>query len=212
MPFCPKCGAEYQTGTKFCGKCGGNLDGSVAPVPVANQGPTFFQKILDTKDVTATMNPSDIQANKVLAILAYCACFAYILFASWFGLGFFGLLVAAGLLVAPCIVAAKSPFVSYHIGQSLTALFGIMIVGIVESAVSSFFFKLIAANSLYDYLSSYRDGISATVVIGTIVAWFIHIVFMAIPILVVLAGVINTGKGKAKALPLIGKIGFTFDK
>lgn len=45
MPFCPKCGTEYQDGSKFCAKCGANLDGSVAPVPV-NQGPGFSRKYL----------------------------------------------------------------------------------------------------------------------------------------------------------------------
>ena len=30
MPFCPKCGTEYQEGTKFYGKCGENVDGSSA--------------------------------------------------------------------------------------------------------------------------------------------------------------------------------------
>ena len=29
MPFCPKCGTEYQDGSKFCAKCGANIDGSV---------------------------------------------------------------------------------------------------------------------------------------------------------------------------------------
>ena len=70
MPFCPKCGTEYQAGTKFCGKCGENVDGAsaatipgagttsipagtpaVAPAPV-KQGPGFFEKLTDTKDYT----------------------------------------------------------------------------------------------------------------------------------------------------------------
>lgn len=78
MPFCPKCGTEYQDGSKFCAKCGANLDGSVAPVPI-NQKPGFFQEILDTKDVTSTMDANDINAGKAMSILAYCAVLAYIL-------------------------------------------------------------------------------------------------------------------------------------
>ena len=35
MPFCPKCGTEYQADTKFCGKCGENLESVAAPVAEA---------------------------------------------------------------------------------------------------------------------------------------------------------------------------------
>ena len=115
MPFCPKCGTEYQEGTKFCAKCGGNLDGSVAPVPV-NQGPGFFQKILDTKDVTSSFDAADINAGKAMGILAYCALFAYILVGWLFG-GFLAILVCAGMLVAPCIIAKKSKFLRYHLSM-----------------------------------------------------------------------------------------------
>lgn len=45
MPFCPKCGTENQDGSKFCAKCGANLDGSVAPVPI-NQNRASFRKYL----------------------------------------------------------------------------------------------------------------------------------------------------------------------
>lgn len=69
MPFCPKCGTEYQDGSKFCAKCGANLDGSVAPVPI-NQNPGFFQKIFDTKNVTSTMDANDINTGKAMSILA----------------------------------------------------------------------------------------------------------------------------------------------
>ena len=103
MPFCPKCGTEYQDGSKFCAKCGANLDGSVAPVPI-NQNPGFFQKIFDTKNVTSTMDANDINTGKAMSILAYCAVLAYILTGWIFG-GFIEIIVLAGMLVAPCITA-----------------------------------------------------------------------------------------------------------
>lgn len=96
MPFCPKCGTEYQDGSKFCAKCGANLDGSVAPVPV-NQKPGFFQKIFDTKNVTSTMDANDINTGKAMSILAYCAVLAYILTGWIFG-GFIAIIVLAGML------------------------------------------------------------------------------------------------------------------
>ncbi len=201
MPFCPKCGAEYQDGTKFCGKCGGNLDGTVAPVPVVNQGPGFFQKILNTKDVTSTMNAADITSGKPLAILAYCACFVYILM-TWLLGSFVGLLLAAGVLVAPCIIASKYEFLKYHLSQAFTALFGVILVNIVEGFFASILRSLI--------VSAMRS--TAGNVVGTIIAWIIHLIFMAIPVLIIIAGLINAAKGKAKALPLIGRFRFICDK
>ncbi|MBS6471589.1 MAG: zinc ribbon domain-containing protein [[Eubacterium] siraeum] len=180
MPFCPKCGTEYQDGSKFCAKCGANLDGSVAPVPI-NQKPGFFQEILDTRDVTSTMDANDINAGKAMSILAYCAVLAYIL-VTWLLGDFFAVIVLAGLLVAPCIAAKKSGF-----------------------------YNLIS-NPVYDYISNYVGMVRTETVIGTIVAWVIHIIFMAIPVLVLVAGLINSANGKAKELPLIGRFKMIFEK
>ena len=205
MPFCPKCGTEYQDGSKFCAKCGANLDGSVAPVPI-NQKPGFFQEILDTKDVTSTMDANDINAGKAMSILAYCAVLAYIL-VTWLLGDFFAVIVLAGLLVAPCIAAKKSGFVKYH----LSMIFAVMVVRAVEGSIADFFYNLIS-HPIYDYISEYAGVMSAQVVIGTIVAWVIHIIFMAIPVLVLVAGLINSANGKAKELPLIGRFKLIFEK
>lgn len=209
MPFCPKCGTEYQEGAKFCAKCGGNLDGSVAPVHV-NQGPGFFQKILDTKNVTSTMDVNDINAGKAMSILAYCAVLAYIL-VTWLLGDFFAVIVLAGLLVAPCITAKKSKFLQYHLSMIFPSLLAVMVVRAVEGSIAAFFYNLIS-NPVYDYISSYAGVMSTRVVIGTIVAWVIHIIFMAIPVLVLVAGLINSANGKAKDLPLIGRFKMIFEK
>lgn len=210
MPFCPKCGAEYQEGTKFCAKCGGNLDGSVAPVPVVNKQPGFIEKLLNTKDSTDTMNAADITANKAVAIIAYCAPAAYILL-NWFTYSFFALLAAAAVFVAPCILAKKSQFVRYHLGQSLTVMFAVLLVSIIDGAVTSFLYGLIVG-AAYNAILYSAAAVTGAVVIATIIAWVLHLVFMAIPALLLVFGIVETSKGKAKGLPIIGKIGFTFDK
>lgn len=209
MPFCPKCGTEYQEGSKFCAKCGGNLDGSVAPVPI-NQGQGFFQKILDTKDVTSTMDPADINAGKAMSILAYCAVLAYVL-VTWLVGDLLAVLVLGGMLVAPCIVAKKSKFVRYHLSMIFPATLAVMVVRAIEGSIAGFFYNLIA-NPIMDYLSSYMGESSGSVVAGTLVAWVIHIIFMAIPVLVLVAGLINATGGKAKDLPLIGRFKLTYEK
>lgn len=209
MPFCPKCGTEYQDGSKFCAKCGANLDGSVAPVPI-NQKPGFFQGILDTKDVTSTMTANDINEGKAMSILAYCAVLAYIL-VSWIFGGFVGIIVLAGMLIAPCILAKKSKFLQYHLSMIFPAILAVMVVRAVEGSIAAFFYNLIS-NPVYDYISNYVGMVRTEMVIGTIVAWVIHIIFMAIPVLVLVAGLINSANGKAKDLPLIGRFKLIFEK
>lgn len=209
MPFCPKCGTEYQDGSKFCAKCGANLDGSVAPVPI-NQKPGFFQGILDTKDVTSTMTANDINEGKAMSILAYCAVLAYIL-VSWIFGGFVGIIVLAGMLIAPCILAKKSKFLQYHLSMIFPAILAVMVVRAVEGSIAAFFYNLIS-NPVYDYISNYVGMVRTEMVIGTIVAWTIHIIFMVIPVLVLVAGLINSANGKAKDLPLIGRFKLIFEK
>ncbi len=209
MPFCPKCGTEYQDGSKFCAKCGANLDGSVAPVPI-NQKPGFFQGILDTKDVTSTMDANDINEGKAMSILAYCAVLAYIL-VSWIFGGFVGIIVLAGMLIAPCILAKKSKFLQYHLSMIFPSILAVMVIRAVEGSIAAFFYNLIS-HPVYDYISEYVGILRPEMVIGTIVAWTVHIIFMAIPVLVLVAGLINSANGKAKDLPLIGRFKLIFEK
>lgn len=91
------------------------------------------------------------------------------------------------------------------------SLLAVMVVRAVEGSIAAFFYNLIS-NPVYDYISSYAGVMSTRVVIGTIVAWVIHIIFMAIPVLVLVAGLINSANGKAKDLPLIGRFKMIFEK
>lgn len=205
MPFCPKCGTEYQDGSKFCAKCGANLDGSVAPVPI-NQNPGFFQKIFDTKNVTSTMDANDINTGKAMSILAYCAVLAYILTGWIFG-GFIAIIVLAGMLVAPCITAGKSKFLQYHLSMIFPVILGVMAVGAIE-----YFFARILYNAVYYGIFYATFNEFAAGFVGVLLAWLIHIIFMAVPIIILVTGLINAIGGKAKDLLLIGRIKMIFEK
>lgn len=239
MPFCPKCGTEYQDGTKFCGKCGENVDGSaataipgadanatsipagtpaVAPAP-AKQGPNFFEKLMDTKDYTDEIGLDDIKQNKVMAILAFCAVFAYIIF-SWTTIGILGIIAFAGLMVAPILKYKDSAFVRFVMSQLYVAFFGVLLFSLLDGTISGFFYNLIAP-SASEVLSSEILGVfgEATAaglivrqVFANLVAWLVHIIFMAIPIFTLVVGFINVIKEKAKGMPFIEKIKVTFEK
>lgn len=208
MPFCPKCGTEYQAGTKFCAKCGSNLDGSVAPVPV-NREPDFFTKLMNTKDVTSTINPADISANKVMAILCYCGSLAYLLLylldlLPWNSL--FCLLVSAGLMIAPILMAKNSPFIRFHLSQSLIGLFALMIVQTIDSPVTSSVYWALARVGM-DYTWTGVEYNIGMVILAFFVTWIIHIVLCGIPAFMLVMGLINAIQGKAKEMPLLGRFG-----
>ena len=226
MPFCPKCGAEYQDGTKFCGTCGQTVNNAesaptaVAPIaatPASGSAyPSFFEKILNTKDYTAQMNADDIKQNKVMAILAFCGMFAYILF-NWFNMAFLGLLAFAGLMVAPCLAYKKSEYVKFQLAQIYVAFFGVLIFGVLDTQISGFFYNLIAPNlndlnNLSGWLGVADGSFTVRQVFAHIVAWVIHLVFMAVPTFVLVIGFIDVIKERAKAMPFIGKIKVTFEK
>lgn len=205
MPFCPKCGTEYQEGSKFCAKCGGNLDGSVAPVPV-NPGNGFFNKVFDTKNVTSTMDAADINAGKSMSILAYCAVLAYIL-VSWIFGGFIAIIVLAGMLIAPCISAKKSKFLQYHLSMIFPSILGVFAVGAIESFIANKLYWGVYWGLLTATLNNFAAGFVAVVL-----AWLIHIIFMAVPMIILVVGLINAINGKAKDLPLIGRFKLIFEK
>ncbi len=65
-------------------------------------------------DDTVTPDPSDVEKNKVMAILAYLGC----------------------LCLVPLLAAKDSPFARYHANQGLTLLLGWVIIGTLDFMVS----------------------------------------------------------------------------
>ena len=65
-------------------------------------------------DDTITPDPSDVEKNKVMAILAYLGC----------------------LCLVPLLAAKDSPFARFHTNQGLTLLLGWIIIGTLDFMVS----------------------------------------------------------------------------
>ena len=115
-----------------------------------------FKDILNTPDTTAEFDQSDIQQNKVMAVLAY-----------------FGL-----LFLVPLLAAKESKYAKFHTNQGLV----IWIAGLIAGVVSSI--------------------LAVIPVVGAILGALISLVMFALMII----GIINAATGKAKELPVIGKI------
>ena len=154
-----------------------------------------------------------------MAILAFCAVFAYIVF-SWTTVGILGIVAFAGLMVAPILKYKDSAFIRFVMAQLYVAFFGVLLFSLLDGTISGFFYNLIAPSAT-DIINAELAGIfggaaAAGVVVrqvlANVVAWLIHLVFMAIPIFTLVVGFINVIKEKAKAMPFIGKIKVTFEK
>ena len=115
-----------------------------------------FKDILNTPDTTAEFDQSDIQQNKVMAVLAY-----------------FGL-----LFLVPLLAAKESKYAQFHTNQGL----GLWIAGLIAGVVSSI--------------------LAVIPVVGAILGALISLVMFALMII----GIVNAATGKAKELPVIGKI------
>ena len=110
MAFCPKCGKEVAEDAKFCNACGASLQAEVKEeVQTEPAAADKAKELLDTPDLTAEFDPSDIEANKAFAILAYI-----------------GLLWLVPLLAAP-----NSKFAKFHTNQGLVLWIASMIVSAV---------------------------------------------------------------------------------
>lgn len=99
MAFCTKCGAQIEDGQAFCSSCGATAGENASNTQSSTATATDFSKKIaelnNTADTTSEFDPSDINNNKVFAILAY-----------------FGILFVVPLLAAP-----QSKFARYHANQ-----------------------------------------------------------------------------------------------
>ena len=169
MAFCGNCGTKVEDGKKFCPECGTVMEAKAPqqqPQPqqqapqqaqpqVQYQQPVQAQPAPNTKggaDYTAQFAPADIEANKIMAVLAYI------------------------LFLIPLLAAKESPYAKYHTNQGLLVCLAAIAVSIVGSIIP-------------------------------ILGWFIILPVGSIIVVVLgIIGIINSWKGTAKDLPIIGKI------
>ena len=124
MKKCINCGAELADDAVKCTSCGAEQDASSAGNGTNknfDQGENLGKKISDefnkfnsTKETTSEYDASDIENNKVYAILSYI-----------------GILFLVGLIAAP-----KSKFARFHVNQGLVLFIAEVLLGVVSGIVS----------------------------------------------------------------------------
>ena len=149
MKTCNNCGAQVEDVAKFCPECGFKF-GAIAEPRAA---------VTDIYDHTSEFSPEDIANNKLYAILMYCV-------------SLMGIII--GLLAA-----GDSPYVRFHVKQSLKLFICEVILGLITAALFW------------------------TVIVG--IAGSIAIVVLAVVDIICL---VNACKGLAKEPPIVCKIGF----
>ena len=139
MAFCGNCGTKVEDGKKFCPECGTVMEAKApqqqqTPQPQQNQQtppqqaqpqmqyqqqyqqvpPQQPQPAPNTKggaDYTAQFAPADIEANKIMAVIAYI------------------------LFLIPLLAAKESPYAKYHTNQGLLVCLAAIAVSIVGSII-----------------------------------------------------------------------------
>ncbi len=149
MKTCNNCGAQVEDVAKFCPECGFKFGAIAEPKAV----------VTDVYDHTSEFSPEDIADNKLYAILMYCV-------------SLMGIII--GLLAA-----GDSPYVRFHVKQSLKLFICEVILGLITAAL---FWTIIVG------------------IVGSIA-----IVVLAIVNIICL---VNACKGLAKEPPIVCKIGF----
>lgn len=196
MPFCQKCGTKLSDEARFCPSCGEAVVASAASTaqqtpptqqtvpPVQPHATTdrvvdAVKKFIDTPDSTASLEATDIAQNKGMAILSY-----------------FGL-----LLLIPLFAAKNSRFARYHVNQGLTLLLVEIACGAVNGIFG--FIKGLVQTTKYVYgiYPVQSTPWFVSVPLGIISA-ALGIATLALAVI----GIVNAAQGKARELPLIGRI------
>ncbi len=184
MSFCKNCGKELKDNARFCAACGtpvseeGTAQQQAQPQQ-SQAGQNFTQNIAqlnNTADYTSQIDPKDAEANKVFAILAYI-----------------GILVLVTIFGAP----KNSKFARFHANQGLVLLIAEAVYGIFSGIISGIIRAIVP-----DYQFVFGGAGAAVYGIVSVLLSLISIVFLVFAII----GIVNAATGKAKELPIIGKI------
>ena len=136
-----------------------------------------IKNLNDTPDTTSEYDPKDISENKIIALLSYLGI----------------------LFVIPLFAAPKSKFARFHANQGLVLCIAGAAYSILHSVILMPILNSIFQGYWNGYLTYTRGPIHGFL---SLVLSLLYIIFGVLTIL----GIVNTVNGKAKELPLIGKI------
>lgn len=185
MKFCKQCGNQLDDAARFCNACGTACDQPTGQ-PASGQptaGGDFFDNTINkfknlnnTPDETAAHHPTDIQNNKVMGIFAYIGLLVFI----------------------PAFAVKNSPFAKFHANQGLNLLILEGAYGVVQ------FILTLLLRAVFPLRYTSLFVVSRGAVYG-IFSGLLSLLWL-VPLGLMVLGIINAATGKAKELPVIGKI------
>lgn len=170
MANCGKCGNEINEGVKFCPNCGADTS-----APATNNFGAKIAGLNNTADTTAEYDSKDIEANKMMSLLAYLGPLVFI----------------------PMFAVKDSKYARFHSNQGLILLIVYVGYAIVQFILGLLLRTIFPWNWSYGYFGGRG-------VIYDVLTTVLGLVWIPIAILAIL-GIINAVSGKAKELPFIGK-------
>lgn len=183
MAFCAKCGAQIEDGAKFCPACGASVgeNGQGAQQQQQQTQGGFADKVKNinnTADTTSEYDANDIQNNKAMAVLSY-----------------FGLLA-----LIPFFCCKQSKYAQFHAKQGMTLLIVDVCYSIVSFLLNLIKVTRVSTTTYYGIAIPYEYQVTPWFI--SVILWILGLGILAL----VIIGIINAAQGKAKELPLIGKI------
>ena len=177
MAFCKKCGTELGADSRFCPSCGAPT-GQEQSKSEQNTFAAKFAELNNTADTTAEFDPTDIEQNKWMALLAYLGPLVFI----------------------PMFAVKGSKFARYHANQGLTLFIASGVYSVIQTILTLILMAIFPLR-MYGLFNYSRGGIYTTLVVLLGLAW---VAFVALTVI----GIINAVTGRAKELPIIGRITF----
>ncbi len=117
MAVCKKCGAELQDNAVTCAQCGAPVESKDATEAIneaVKKGQKVFNELNKTKEITSSLDETDVEENKLWAILSYLAFLCFL----------------------PLLVAKDSKFAMYHANQGCVLFIVDVLCGIVCAIIS----------------------------------------------------------------------------
>lgn len=179
MAFCKNCGTKLGDDSKFCPGCGTIVEAPQSQAQAEQNAFTAkFAEINNTADTTADYNTSDIEQNKLMALLAYLGPIVFV----------------------PMFVQKESKFAKFHSNQGLTLFIAEAVYAVIQ-VILTIILRLIFPVRMYGWFYYTRGDVYNICIVLLGLLWIPFVILSVI-------GIINTLNGKAKELPIIGKFTF----